>query len=381
VKRGHRVTIFASSFHYYQHQETKLSAHEKWKIETVEGVSFVWIRTFRYERNDWRRVLNMLSYSIRAWRLGRMLPKLDRDVRGPSVIIGSSVHLLAVLAAYGVAKHYGAKFIMEVRDLWPQTIIDMGELSERHPLTTLLRALEKFLYRRADRIITVLPFAHEYLAACGVPQDKIVWIPNGVDLTRFPVAPASESSRNSFEVLYLGAHGQANALDVLLEAAQILQAKHAEQNIVFQLIGDGSEKPRLIQRAKELALRNVKFHEPIPKADTARALSQVDALLFHLERAQVFRYGISPNKLFDYMAAAKPILFCADAPQNPVEQAQCGLTVQPRNSQALAQAILTLCQMPQAERQAMGKRGREFVEKYHAIPLLAEKWIRCIEAS
>ena len=372
VGRGHEVTIIATSFHHQTHKETRLGPGERWKVEDMDGVRFVWLRTPHYWRNDWRRVRNMVAFMLRAWRLGRRLPRLAPEVGRPDVVIGSSPHLLTPLAAYRVARHYGIPFVMEVRDLWPQTIIDMGELSAGHPITRALQILEKFLYRRAERIIVLGPQMREYIAACGVSRDKIVWIPNGIDLSRFDRAVVPEMSHKSFQVMYLGAHGQANALDVLLEAAKVVQDR-GHYEISFILVGDGPEKPRLIAQARELGLRNVEFRGPVPKAEVPKTMYEADAFISNAEKAEVHRYGISFNKLFDYMTAARPVISSVDASNNPVDEARCGLTIPPRDPQALAEAVVRLYQMPQEEREAMGKRGREYVEKHHDIRKLAER--------
>jgi len=372
VRRGHWVVIFATSFHHYLHRETRLRPGEKWKVEDVDGVKFVWIRTPSYQRNDWRRVQNMVVFAFRAWWLGQKLPKLAPEVGKPDVVIGSSPHLLTPLATYWVAQHYGVPFVMEVRDLWPQSIIDMGELSARHPITKVLQGLERFLYRRAERIITLLPLAHEYITACGVPREKIVWIPNGVDLSRFGdfKVSASPESERVFKVMYLGAHGQANALDVLIQTAKVIQDQ-GYYEIRFILVGDGPEKPRLMALARELGLHNVEFRDPVPKSEVAKVLHESDVLLFNLEKVEVFKYGISPNKLFDYMFAGKPVISSVQASANAVEVARCGLTVPPQNPQALAEAVIKLYQMSPEERAEMAKRGREYVEKHHDIRKLA----------
>lgn len=378
VRRGHRVVIFATSFHHYLHRETRLHPEEKWKIEDVDGVKFVWLRTPHYWRNDWRRVRNMVIFAVRAWRLGRKLLRLAPDVGKPDVVIGSSPHLLTPLAAYWVAKHYRAGFVMEVRDLWPQTIIDMGELSARHPITKALQMLERFLYHRAEKIITLLPRAHEYIADCGIARKKVVWIPNGVDLSRFARAAMPEISHEGFRVMYLGAHGQANALDMLIHAAKVVQDKGIHE-IRFILIGDGPEKPNLIELAEKLELKNVEFHAPLQKAEVPKTLHEADATVFVLNDLPLYKYGISLNKLFDYLAAKKPLILAGNPINNPVEEAQCGLTVPPRDPEALAEAVIKLYKMPKEERDAMGRRGREYVEQYHAIPVLAEKLIQCME--
>jgi glycosyltransferase involved in cell wall biosynthesis len=378
VKRGCHVTIFASSFHHYAHREVKLASHETWKIEDIDGVKFVWVKTSPYQRNDWRRVQNMIAFALRTWRLGHKLHKLAPEIGNPDVVIGSSPHLLAPLAAYQVARYHKARFFMEVRDLWPQTIIDMGELSARNPITKALQMLERYLYQRAEQIITLLPLAHAYITGCGIPREKIVWIPNGVDLSRFQGLKSQGSPDTSFKVIYLGAHGQANALDVLIRAAQIIQTQ-GYQDIKFILVGDGPEKPKLKELAKKLELKNVEFRDPVQKNEVSQVLQQADATVFVLNDLQLYKYGISLNKLFDYLAARKPLILAGNPINNPVEESQCGLTAPPRNPQALADAVITLYQMPPEERDAMGRRGREYVEKYHAIPVLAEKLIRCIE--
>jgi glycosyltransferase involved in cell wall biosynthesis len=372
VKRGWQVVIFASSFHHSLHRDVKLPPGEPWRLEEVEGIKFVWLRTPPYQRNDWCRVRNMVVFMLRAWRLGRKLPRLVPAIGRPDMVIGSSVHLLAVLAAYGVAKHHKSKFLMEVRDLWPQTIIDMGGLSARHPITKALQSLERFLYLRAERIITLLPLAHEYITACGIPEEKIVWIPNGVDLSRFEGLKPVSAKNKRFTVMYLGAHAQANALDVLIQAAKTVQERGYNE-IRFDLIGDGPEKSRLMAMAKGLGLRNVEFHDPVPKTEVPKILHIADATVFILNDLPLYRYGISVNKLFDYLAAGKPLILAGRPANNPVEEARCGLTVPPRDPEALAEAVIKLYEMPQEEREAMGRRGREYVEEHHDIRKLAQR--------
>ncbi|UCC63930.1 MAG: glycosyltransferase family 4 protein [Anaerolineae bacterium] len=224
VKRGYDVTILASSFHHAQRQEMRLLGTDAaWKVEEVEGVRFVWLRTLPYRGNDWRRLVNMIGYMVRSYWLGRRLPQLGEHIPEPDVIIGSSVHLLAVLSAYLLARHFGACFVMEVRDLWPQTLVDMGLLGERHLLTWLLGGLERFLYRRAQRIIVLLPKAREYVGSLGIDTSKVHWIPNGVNLSRFPMQETRGLVGDRFTVMYTGAHGLANGLDTVLDAAALLQ--------------------------------------------------------------------------------------------------------------------------------------------------------------
>jgi len=379
VKRGHQVFIFATSFHHHLHKETRLHPGESWKIEDINGVKFVWVRTPFYQRNDWRREWNMVVFMLSSWQVGRKLPKLLPEIGRPDVVIGSSPDLPTALAAYLVARGLAVPFVMEVRDLWPQTILDMGRMSPNHPVIIALRWLEKFLYHRAECIISLLPLAHEYITGCGIEREKIVWIPNGVDLSRIDQRRVMPVRSGGFNLMYLGAHGQANALDVILEAAEILREKgYADIKITF--IGDGPEKPRLIALARELGLSNVEFLDPVPKNIALQRLLDADSLVLNLEDVAVFKYGISPNKLFDYMAAGKPVIFSVHASNNPVKEAGCGITVPPRNPLALVDAIIALYLMPQESRDEMGRRGQKYVAENHDISVLAGRLENAIES-
>jgi len=367
TNRGHKVTIFASSFHYSLLKETKKYDKNKFILEIYDNVNFIWIKTFPYKKNDWKRVLNMLSYSYRSYKVAKNYKKIDIDK--PDVIIGSSVHLFAVYIAYKLSKFFKVPFVMEVRDLWPQTLIDMG-ISKWHPFIILLGILEKFLYKQAKRIITLLPKAKDYITSLGVSEDKIVWIPNGVYINRFSSNRLKNKNTKKFIVTYAGAIGKANNLDVLIKAAKILKDV---SDIEFIIVGDGPERRRLEKKVFELGLNNVQFKGSVSKNEVLFYLCNSDILYFNLKKSPVFKYGISSNKLFDYLASGKPVIFAASAGNNPVADARAGITVPPENPEALAEAILKLYRMPKEERQEMGERGRKYVEKYYSIPKLVDK--------
>ena len=381
VKRGWKVVIWASSFSYLEHREMKLASRETWKIEEVEGVRFIWLRSFPYQRNDWRRVVNILHFAWVLYRYGRRL-LYQNTIPAPSAIVAFSVPLLTPLAAYFLAKHYKAAFLLEIGDLWPQTLIDMGVLSERNPVTALLRTIEKFLCQRSQRIVVSLPNAQEYLKLLSIEPQKTVYIPNGVDLERFhgtsSKLPTEEFKDNQFTVLYVGAHGPANALDTLLKAAKLLQ-EWGDLSVYMVLVGDGQEKPRLQKLAQKWRLRNVEFRDSVPRNDVPKLLQEADAAVFTLRDLPLYRYGINLNKLFDYMAAGKPVIFAGHSANNPVEEARCGLTVPPEDPHALAETILKLQSMSLEEREAMGRRGRAYVEAHYDIKLLTGRLERTLE--
>jgi glycosyltransferase involved in cell wall biosynthesis len=378
VRKGHKLGIFATSFSYTQHKEMKLSESEKMKVEDINGVKFIWIKTFPYRKNNWRRVINILDFAVRSYHVGRRIHRSDTGLLPPDVVIAFSVPLLAPLAAYYVARSFRAEFIMEVGDLWPRTLIDMGVLNENSLVAKGLTALEKSLYQRADMIITSLPFARDYIYSLGVNKKKIIWIPNGVNVSTYENIKVTRRSSDHFKVMYLGAHGPTNALDTLLDAARIIQQEGYE-DIKLILVGDGSEKSKLVHRKDKLKLNNVEFREPVPKAKVPAILSDADAFVFNLADAKVFKYGIGSNKLFDYMAAGRPIIFSANSANNPVKEAKCGVSVPPRSPELLMKAIVRLYRSSLEERQVMGERGRHYVKENHNFATVIEKLERCIE--
>jgi len=218
VQRGHQVTIIATSFHHYMHKETRLKSGERWKVEDIGGVKFVWLRTPPYYRNDWRRVWNMMAFALRAWWIGRKLPEIVPDINKPEVVIGSSPHLLTPLVAYWTARHYRVAFVMEVRDLWPQAPIEMGIVKPTNPFAQALKVLERFLYCHANKIIILGPQMRDHIISSIGNDRNIVYIPNGVDISRFKLEGLCKTDYE-FSVLYLGAHSPSNALEVLIFAA------------------------------------------------------------------------------------------------------------------------------------------------------------------
>lgn len=366
---GWQATVIAASVeHQSGHQ--RLAPGEMQRCDCFNGVPFLWVRTPEYKGNGGGRMRNMLAYT---WRV--LLKKTTRELPRPDVVIGSSVHPFAAVAGALLARRFKVPFIFEVRDLWPQTLVDMGRLREGSLMTWALRKLEVWLYRRAVRTVVLLPRAWEYIVPLGIPKERVVWIPNGVDLSLFPrVAPKDRSDSSQFTLMYFGAHGQANGLDNVLRAMKHVGEWADGRHIRLRLIGDGPLKPLLMAQAAEMGLDNVSFEPPVPKSQIPALAAQADAFVIAvLDLPGLYRFGISMNKLFDYLAAERPIVIASDAGNNPVADAQAGLTVLPGQPQALAEAILQIATSPLAERQNMGRAGREYVEQNHGFEQLASR--------
>ena len=374
VKKGHDVTIFASGFDHHTHRYMKIDPKEKIRVEEYDGVRFVWINTKPYSKNDWRRVMNMISYGWRVLGCGRGIPK-------PDVVIGSSMHPFAALAGWRLARRHKARFIFEVRDLWPQTAVDMGAMKESGLPAKLLYAWEKFMYERAEKIIVLLPYAKEYIVSRGISPEKVFWLPNGVNLDRFDhpaplehtseVAKAFENCLGNFKVVYIGSHAISDGLDIILEAAKLLQEK--SENVHFILIGEGSEKSKLVLKAQAMGLMNISFCAPVAKQVIPTALLAADCLVFPVQNLNVYRFGISFNKAYDYLASSKPIIIAGNPRNNIVKEANCGIAVEPENPNALADAIIEIYNMPEEKRKELGMNGRRYVEQHHSTKILAEK--------
>lgn len=368
LKHGWRSSLIAASIEASTGRQ-RLAVGERTRIDDIGGIPFLWVRTPKYEGNGGGRLGNMLTYAARV-----LLPGVTRALDRPDVIIGSSVHPFAAWSGAILANRFRVPFVFEVRDLWPQTLVDLGRLSEKSLITKVLRKLERWLYDRADRIVVLLPQADEYIVPLGVPRHKIVWIPNGVDLDGYP-KPAPIPIRDSFSLMYFGAHGQANGLDTLLKAMAELQKRPNMAHVHLHMIGSGPLKPALQELARQLDLHNVEFSEPVAKRDIPSVAAEADAFVICVkDLPELYRFGISMNKLFDYLAAARPIIMASAAANNPVDESKAGVTVPPENPKALANAIESISMKTLNERRALGLAGRHFVEQKHSFEVLGARF-------
>lgn len=372
AKLGYNVTIFAAGFNYQKREELKCLRGEDFRVEVVNGVRFVWLRTCPYTKNNWKRMVNMLSYTWRCLRIYKTLIA-GGQVEKPDTIIGSAVHLFAVWAAYIISKKLKANFVMEVRDLWPLTMVEFRKGLKYHPMVIFFGMLDRFLAKRAKKIISVLPGAYEYYKRYNIPKEKVVWIPNGVETSLYQVdnIPTLELSREKpFKVMYTGTFGMEANLQTLLLAAKAVKEKGLP--IFFEIVGSGEKQNELVELKNSLELANVEFFKPVGKDKIPALLASADVVWIGSRKLKnLYKYGFSFNKLFEYLAAGKPIVFSIDSEYNPVKESGAGLTVPPGDAGALAEAIIQLYGMPKEQRLEMGKKGIAYAKEVHEMERLA----------
>ena len=374
VKRGHQVTVLAASFNHYTREDSRLGRGQLKAIQHFDGVRFVLLKTYPYGHNDWRRALNILSYAMMALWAGLRIRER------PDVIIGATPHPLAPLAAYVLSLLKRSHFLLQLRDLWPLFPLEVGLISKRNPIVPLARWIERFCLRRAKAVVTTWPGMTTYLDESGISPSKAVWIPIGVDLSKSQTVDAGRENLRpeTFVVMYRGGFGISNDIKSILDAASILQTR-GEDHIKFILAGDGATKPTLLQYAGRLDLRNVEFHDFVPREQLPSALAQADAFICSLLDVPHFqKYAEIPSKLLDYLSSQRLIVLGTNNDSNLVHAAKAGIVVPPADPEALARAITDLAAMQPQERATMGRNGLQYVRENHDITLLGERLERAL---
>ncbi len=368
VQKGHQVTVFSSSFSHYAREDNRLQPNESYKEQYFNSMRFVFIKSAPYFRNDWRRVLNMLTYSFRVFRVGCSKREL------PDIIVGSTPHPFCALAALLLARRKKARFFLELHDLWLEYLVDTGTLSRRNPIAMGLKWLDGFLYKEAEKILILWPRMDKYLEQFGVSAEKIVWVPLGIDFDNLEkVDNRPRNCGETFVVMCTARFGPASNIYEILQAASILQ-NNGQNQIRFVLIGTGPEEEGLRQHACKYGLKNVEFRGLVPKREIRRHIAEADVCVGGLPDVPSYRkYGTIPTKLLDYMTSNRPTIFIRSSENSIVEKACAGLAVPPGNPQALAQAIIKLALMTPQERIRMGENGLKYIKENHNLETLAER--------
>ena len=375
VRMGHAVQIVAADFSHVRARQPRPGD------ELIDGIRYRWVPTPRYQGNGLGRAYNIWSF-LRTVRADA--PRLQREFR-PDVVIASSTYPMDIWVARRIARPVGAKLVYEVHDLWPLSPIELSGMSPRHPFIRLVQAAEDAAYRDADAVVSMLPKVHDYMASRGLDLRKLHIVPNGIapddwllppPRLRDDVAQVLAQARQAGRMVvgYAGSMGLPNALDSLLDAAALLRGVALQ----FVLVGDGHERARLARRVADERLQHVTLLPPVPKAQIPSLLGAIDIAYIGWQQVPIYRFGIAPNKLMDYMMAGVPVLHSVDAGNDPVAEAGCGLTVSPEAPAAIAAGLRQLAATSVEERRAMGERGRRLVQAKHSYAVLARRFIEAL---
>jgi glycosyltransferase involved in cell wall biosynthesis len=372
-KLGYDTTIISSdSNHLVQIPKFKnIYTHE-----VIDGVDTWWIQTIRYKgSSSIRRILSWIDFEIKLWLMPKnKLPK-------PDVIIVSSLSLLTVINGFWLKVKYGCKFIFEVRDIWPLTIVEEGGFSKWNPFVMMLARAEKLGYRHADVIVGTMPNLSEHVEnVMGRPMN-CECIPFGYDpcLYAQPQALTAEYlarhiPRGKFIIGYAGSIGITNALQPLLDCAIAMKD---DERIHFLLLGDGDLLDDYKSKVKGMS--NISFAPKVGKAQVQAVLAHCHVLYFSVMDSKVWRYGLSLNKLIDYMMAAKPIIASYNGYPSMVNEAQCGKFIPANDVAALRRAVTEYAQMTPDQLREIGQRGKTWIVNHRPYNKIAQAYCRIFE--
>jgi glycosyltransferase involved in cell wall biosynthesis len=366
ASQGHKVTIIASPISYLtgKARSTKIP----WSEKQNDGDLITILRVYTYpsiHRSFAYRLISFFSFMISAFIIGLGIKNVD-------LVWGTSPPIFQGVTAWLLARIKRRPFLFEVRDLWPAFAVAVGVL-KNPSLIWLSEWLEAFLYHRANVVVANSPGFIKHIQSRGASRVELV--PNGTDTNMF--TPHVESGaferlhglEAKFVVLYAGAHGLSNDLGIVLLAAKRLLPR---KDIIFVFLGDGKDKPSLQAQAAKEGLNNTLFLPPIPKVEMPVAIAAADACIAILKPVEMYKTTY-PNKVFDYMAAGKPVILAIDGViREVIENAKAGIPVDPGDPEGLAQAVLQLADNPGLAQQ-MGRQARMYVVSHFDRPIIASK--------
>lgn len=347
----------------------ELRRRERW-----EGVQL--LRTWIYaspNRGIAKRTLSFLSFAASSVLMGGV----DRQVRDADVVVATSPQFFCAVAGWALSRVVGAPFVLEIRDLWPQCIVELGVLPARHPATRVLETIEQFLYRSADRLVSVTDAYTDVWRSQGHDPAKMRVIKNGVDLDTFVPGPKEGPLRErlgltgKFVISYIGTHGMSQSLDTLLDAAEVVAD---EPDIHLLFVGEGADKAALQDDARARGLTNVTFLGQQPRETIPDFIAASDLVAVVLKRMALFEKVI-PSKIFEIMGCARPILLAvAGEAQRIMEASGAGYIAPPEDVDAIVAQIRQAKANPE-QAQARGKSGRAYVQEHFDRRRLALRFL------
>lgn len=379
-KNGHNVVIVGASYSHIRQKNPDMGSNPL-ITEVVDGIKYVWLKTCAYKSNNANRVINVLQF---VNKLKKNAEKLANEYK-PDAVIASSTYPIDVKAAKKIADISGGRLYFEIHDLNPMTpMVTMG-MSEKNPIIRVLQNGEDFAFEKSDKVISILSDADKHIRERGF-NTPYVHIPNGIipeEVQEFTTEKIEQietlrqlKKDGYFIIAYTGNHSQANDLGCFIKASCEFSP---EDKVKFVLVGTGADKPYLQKLAQEEKAENMLFLESVPKSAMHTLLREVDVAYLGLKKSPLYHYGCSPNKLFDYMLASKPVVYAVEAPNNLIEASGCGITTTASDPKAVAKAVKKLYNCTNEELEVMGQKGKEYVLENHKYENLAQRFLEALK--
>lgn len=389
IEKGYDVKVFSSAYLHYS-EENLIKDKSEFIVNRDSIVPFIFIRTPPYNGSGLSRVCNMFLF---YFRLVKIAYNSSFKNEKPDIIIASSPHPLTLVAGIKVAKKLGIPCICEVRDLWPESFVAYGIMGKNNPIIKLLYAGEKWIYKKADKLIFTMEGGKDYIIekgwnkASGGPIDlnKVYHINNGVDLDAFnynkehyQIEDPDLENEDTFKVIYTGSIRMVNKVALLLDAAKILQEKGVE-DIKFLIWGDGNERKQLEARVKEENLTNVSFKGRVDKNYIPYITSRSQLNIALGETLPLYSFGGSLNKMFDYFAAGKPVLFTFKLGYSIIDRYGAGLELSESSPMKIVESIVYFKNLSEEQYSGYCENAKRAAKEYN-FEKLTERLIDVIRA-
>lgn len=345
----------------------KLFALRQREMYRAQGVE---IRSLGTTPEEGSLLLRATSWLVFTANL--LAPGGTRDLTRPDVVVGSTVHPLAAWAGWRLARRYHAPFVFEVRDVWPETLVDMGALKKEGVADRLMKRFVGKLTERAELVLSPLPFVGQHLRETGRSDTPFLHISNGADVPE-EVPSFRDRENKSFTFMYLGAHGAANCLEHIVEAFETAHALQPDLDMRLRFVGSGPRKDSVRARAATgTCADRISFEKRVPNSQVAPIAAEADCLVATTADLRVYRFGTSLNKLALYLSSGRPIIFASSAPNNPVQESQAGYAPPSGDVGAFAEAMVNMAMLPESQREIMARRGYQYARESFSFENLAQ---------
>lgn len=376
IKQGHNVVILSADYSHLRRKNPAIS--KDFQKERIDGIQYYWIHTNEYEGNGLKRAITMAQFIGKLFLGARNIVKYVK----PDIVICSSTYPLDTYVGQYIRKLSKKKvtLVHEVHDMWPISPMEIGGMSPRHPFIRVMQKAEDSFCRNSDYVVSLLPAAKDYFIDHGMKPEKFVHVSNGVVLEEWDspepleekiVQKLVENKENGkYNLCFFGSIHKTYNLDVLIKAV----IKRKDSDVFVTFIGPGLDKQELMEMTEGHESRFA-FFDPIPKKQIPSLFQYVDGVFVGAKSQKIFRFGISMNKLFDSMMGGKPIIYMVDAPNNYIEEFNCGITVKGEDEKAINDALDKALKLNGDERKQLGENGKSAAMKIFNYQSLADKFL------